>query len=126
MGPWLLVASIIFHAAVFAQQTTVTIGSFNGFDQQHSCVQNCLRDWIAGDGEDVAWALQCDLPCANGCFCASTGATVASSFLTSCVNFRCLAGDLPSDVTSAVSIYDYYCLTAGYTLPGFTQHRPRL
>jgi hypothetical protein len=117
MSSWFLLASLAFYATVLAQHTTVTIGDFNGFSQQHECVQTCLGD---AEGFDLGGALQCDQPYVNGCYCASTAAAAASSYLTSCVNSRCLTGDLPSDVTSVVSIYDYYCLTAGYTLPGFT------
>jgi len=120
MAPWLILAFFsLCYIITLAQDITVSIGSYNGFTQQHSCVQGCLA-FPSQAGQDVGVVIKCDYPYFNGCFCASSAAAAASGFLTSCVSSRCSQGDLPADVTSAVSIYDYYCLTAGYTLPGIT------
>src|SRR6202012_637232 len=66
----------------------------------------------------VGQGLSCDTPYDNNCYCPTASAAVASGILSSCVSSSCDARDLPYDVTSAVSIYDGYCQTAGYTLSG--------
>jgi hypothetical protein len=117
MAKLALIILPVFYTGVVAAASTVSIANYPGLGQQHGCVQTCLN----GNGvfTDVSGGpLSCDTPYVNNCFCATASAALASSFLSSCASSRCDAGDLPDDVTSAVSIYDGYCLTAGYTLPG--------
>jgi hypothetical protein len=91
------------------------MGHYDPYSQQHICVQRCLF-W--GYGNDVGSALGCDTPYNNVCYCPTSQAAAASSYLSSCVSTTCSAGDLPADVTSAVSVYNNYCQTAGFTLTG--------
>ena len=39
---------------------------------------------------------------------------VAESYLTSCVKSKCTIGDSSIDISSAGSIYNYYCSSKGY------------
>ena len=119
-----LVILILFHAGAGQAGTTVSMGYENIYNQQPTCVQNCIWYPVIDETADVAAALQCDYPVLNACYCASAAAPAASGYLTSCVSAHCEAGDAGILVTSAVSIYDNYCVTAGYAVPGFTTAVP--
>lgn len=86
------------------------------YGKQLNCVQECILD--EGFNQGLGYALQCDDPVINECYCATASAAAASGFLSSCINADCDAGDASYLITTAISIYDNYCLTAGYTLPG--------
>jgi hypothetical protein len=109
--------TILIIAGVATAGTTVSIGSNPLiYGQQPDCVQFCILD--EGFPQGLGYALQCDYPVLNECYCATASAAAATAFLSSCINAGCSSGDASYEITSAISIYDNYCLTAGYTLPG--------
>ena len=115
----ILLTCSIFITEVWTGSTTVSLDSGSSYSQLHFCVQDCLLcPEACSAGVGLNKALSCAFPWANDCYCATTAAGAASSYLTNCVRSSCSQDDLPRDVTIAVDNYNSYCLTAGYTLPG--------
>lgn len=84
----------------------VTITEGDAFTEQLLCVQGCLwRDYYA-----LPYSLNCGNPVVNECYCLSTLAPVASSYLSKCANDRCTPS--VDNAQRAVSLYDQYCATA--------------
>jgi len=116
-----------YFSITLAQVTELqTIFSLDAFSSQKPCAQDCFTSGpIGGCFVDVVGdALGCvnDNVCglgssglaSNNCYCRTDLQSVAESFLTSCVRSACTAGDSSIDISSAGSIYGYYCSSQGY------------
>jgi hypothetical protein len=98
---------------------TVTIARDPAWIAEHECGQKCV--WInsghigAEAHPDIVLFIDCSLPYLNACLCRSDLGVAVTSFLSSCVSSRCNAASIPNtaaEITTAVSIYNQYCLTA--------------
>jgi len=103
---------LIFASFVASQNAQYTIESVPAYSLQRSCVQYCIG---TGDG-GLPGNLGCPNPNQplNACACRTDLQPSASSFLTSCVNQWCSSD--PSDLSSAISIYDSYCASNGFAI----------
>jgi hypothetical protein len=115
----LLILSLLPRPAPADSPQTIYAG--DGFKQLRACAQGCfeynddgcVRDVIA---DHVACSYNCFTYALDGCICRPDLQTAAESWLTSCVSSACTDGGQSSvDIASAVSLYDGYCLAAGYT-----------
>lgn len=101
--------------------TYQTIASVDAYSQLRACVQGCFLYGNAGcAGDSIADAIKCPYGCFNvaldSCYCRPDLQTDAERHLSTCIKTRCTgAGATTVDISSAVSIYDGYCLAAGYT-----------
>lgn len=83
------------------------------------CEELPLLQWrlpnLLGDG------LSCPGPFLNDCFCPTRTdlAPVATRSLSSCITGPCTQGEPGPDFTFAWNLYGTYCLTNGYSVPGF-------
>lgn len=107
--------SILFLTitTVLATGGTVTIESAASFSSLRTCAQACIcctvgASNLLGDG------MACNLPWPNDCFCQADMYATATSWLSSCVSSSCTVA-AADEATSAVSLYQAYCLQAGYT-----------
>ncbi|KAI9856364.1 MAG: hypothetical protein M1813_009115 [Trichoglossum hirsutum] len=50
----------------------------------------------------------------NNCYCRNDLQSAAKSYLTACVKSGCTVGYSSIDISSAGSIYDYYCSSLGF------------
>ena len=94
---------------------TQSINSLDIFTQQKPCAQQCF--FTCGDAVGniigcVGWV--CGAVAPNYCYCRIDLQPVAESYLTSCVKSKCTIGDSSIDISSAGSIYNYYCSSKGY------------
>ena len=107
---------VIFASVVVSQQAQqYTIISVPAYEHQHACVQYC----IGGEAdENLPNALGCPSTYLNACVCRTDLQPSASSFLTACVNQGCSSD--PSDLSSAISLYDSYCASNGFPVPNTT------
>ncbi|ORY60976.1 uncharacterized protein BCR38DRAFT_412078 [Pseudomassariella vexata] len=97
---------------------TVTITADTQYNSQRDCVKQCL-----GSGEatgDFLPALGCTSPYLNTCFCRSSNANLASSFLSTCIATQCketVATSPAPALSRALSLYNTYCASAGFPIP---------
>jgi hypothetical protein len=125
----LLYGLLFYFSLTRAQDTLVqTIFSLDIFSSQKPCAQNCFTTgpgFVGGCFADIVGdALGCvnDDACGlgssglapNDCYCRTDLQSVAESFLTACVKSACTVGDSSIDISSAGSIYDYYCSSLGF------------
>jgi hypothetical protein len=130
--PKTLLYGLLFYLSLTRAQETLpqTIFSLDIFSSQKPCAQACFTTGpIGGCFADVVGdALGCvnDDSCGlgsrglapNDCYCRTDLQSVAESFLTSCVKSACTVGDSFIDISSAGSIYDYYCSSQGFPING--------
>ena len=90
---------------VGAQNDRISIFSEPDFVRQRDCLKLC---WTCTTPCPVVWGvIGCGGAPFDSCMCREDLRSSASSFLTSCINYRCTSA--PHDVTSAVSLYNSYC-----------------
>lgn len=95
--------------------TVASIKSYSEYLSQPTCVRDCL--WHAGqDTDDLMPNMGCRAPWDNGCLCNVTLANTASVFISTCVASRCGASTDGPQVTSALSVHEDYCSSAGLPL----------
>lgn len=122
---------LFFLSLTLAQNTAFqTIYSLDFYSSQKPCAQQCFINTGLGCHVDtVASAIGCEYnACSanygapNNCYCRIDLQSVAESFLTSCVKSACTVGDSSIDISSAGSIYNYYCSSLGFpsTVPATT------
>jgi len=97
-----------------SQNDAISIWSEPDYVRQRDCLKLC---WRCNTPCPVVHGV---IGCANApfdsCMCREDLRSSASSFLTSCINYRCSSA--PTDLTSAVSLYNSYChLTTSLSAP---------
>jgi len=99
-----------------AAPTTVTLENAPAYASQRPCAQQCYG--AVDDGPDnLAYAIGCnDRDITNECLCRPDLQANADAYLHSCVSSEC--SEDPLDIASATSIYDAYCLGAGFSPAG--------
>jgi hypothetical protein len=106
---------------IHANTTPQTIYSVDAYILQKPCAKNCFIGYMGACGSDnVASAIGCSWNyCAsaiNDCYCRTDLQPIAEQYLTACVKSACTIGDSSLDISSAGSIYGYYCTSLGYTV----------
>lgn len=122
--PKILVSELLFYLSLTLAQNTApqTLSSLSIFSSQKPCAQSCF---IVNDFgcliDNIGIAVGCvpDGGCqraaaSNNCYCRTDLQSVAESYLTSCVQNSCTVGDSSIDMSSAGSIYNYYCSSQGF------------
>ncbi|KAI9743920.1 MAG: hypothetical protein M1818_002654 [Claussenomyces sp. TS43310] len=105
---------LLSYAILFqlASPQTVSLQDVPGYTSQRPCALDCLST-RNGAPDILAEDMGCGTsPIENDCFCRSDLQATAESVIQSCVNNYCQA---TLDVNSAVSFYDAYCTSAGFT-----------
>jgi hypothetical protein len=105
-----------------AATETQTLWSQDIYSSQKPCAQGCFLGDFAGCGiDEVANAIGCNynycgnsIGATNGCYCRTDLQSVAQSYVSECVKTKCTIGDSEIDISSAVSIYDAYCVANGF------------
>jgi hypothetical protein len=118
----LLLALLPRILAQDAATQTQTLWSQDIYSSQKPCAQQCFLGNFAGCGIDqVAQAMGCGynycgnaIGATNGCYCRTDLQSVAQSYVSQCVKTRCTIGNSEIDISSAVSIYDSYCVANGF------------
>ncbi|KAF4231135.1 hypothetical protein CNMCM8980_005613 [Aspergillus fumigatiaffinis] len=106
-----LCCSLFINAA---DGTTATLTESTAYASQRPCAKRCFYYGSHGGADFLAGEIGCAVdPIENECICRSDLQQTADSFLRKCVSDRC--GKNAIDVSSAVSIYDAYCTSNGYT-----------
>ncbi|KAH7323688.1 hypothetical protein BKA65DRAFT_511264 [Rhexocercosporidium sp. MPI-PUGE-AT-0058] len=93
---------------------TVSLWTDDGLKIQPDCAQHCHGDNYYGT-YGLCHFLGCIDPWYNQCFCNPDRASVATSWVYSCVTSRCKDTAVAN---SAVVLYTSYCSGAGYQFPG--------
>ena len=94
---------------------TVASINYSEYLSMPTCVRDCL--WHAGqDTDDLMPNMGCRAPWDNGCLCNATLARTGSAFISTCVASRCGAPTNGMQVTSALSVHEDYCSSAGLPL----------
>jgi hypothetical protein len=121
---WVVLATpqpFLLNAAVQAQSIgTQSIASDAAWQAMDPCARTYFQTWVAG-----CWAPQLDgilgcdsnycLYASNECYCRADHQPVAVSYLNSCVSKSCTVGNAQIDINSAVTVYDGYCTSNGYS-----------
>lgn len=110
----------VFPSVLAAEESgptaVVSINSKAEYVTARPCGASCL--WYQGPFAcganrgyfDLAQELQCGCDARNACYCGKDNAVAASSYISSCVSDGC--SKFPGEVTSAIAIYNDYCVTA--------------
>ncbi|KAH6723721.1 hypothetical protein BKA61DRAFT_15079 [Leptodontidium sp. MPI-SDFR-AT-0119] len=112
----LLLACFLFTLLGTVSSQSVSITDESAFSSQRRCAQGCMGSSDSGP-LFLASELSCAKPYDNSCFCRSDLQQKAESYLKSCVNSACTN---TLDASSAVSIYDAYCTSAGFVKAAVT------
>lgn len=109
---WRLVVALALLANLALAADTVSIQSEDGYKVLRSCAQKCVAYFGLND-------LQSKLGCGgnpfqNECLCRTDLASAANKHLSTCCDAACTVGPSNGDITSAISVYDSYCLANGY------------
>jgi len=118
----LVLLPLLCLSVTLAQNTNLqTIFSLDIYSSQKPCAQGCFTYGFVNDacwGDLVGSAIGCAVKgqcyggsaaALNSCYCRTDLQPVAESYLTSCVKSACTVGDSSIDISSAGSIYNYYC-----------------
>jgi len=105
-----------------AQTSPETIYQLDIFTQQKPCAQSCFTGYGGGCNWDaLGGKLGCQYDeCASNfgspdrCFCRLDLQSIGQSYLTSCVKAACTLGQSSIDISSAGSIYNFYCSSKGF------------
>ncbi|KAH8654981.1 hypothetical protein BGZ60DRAFT_418169 [Tricladium varicosporioides] len=103
---------IAFQVLADVDTKTVSIKSAADYLVARGCVQGCL--WTGNS--EIVYEIGCGSPYYNQCYCNLDQASLAVSFLSSCVPKSC--SNNGPDVATAVSVYKGYCSVAGYPFGG--------
>ncbi|KAI0802327.1 hypothetical protein GGR55DRAFT_455172 [Xylaria sp. FL0064] len=104
---------IVFSLLHLAACDSVSLAQATAFASQRPCAQSCFGGGIFGDVGELADGIGCAYQNPqNECVCRLDLQSNADEYIASCVSRYCSANTL--DITSAVSIYDAYCTSAGY------------
>ncbi|KAI1353315.1 hypothetical protein F5Y01DRAFT_277583 [Xylaria sp. FL0043] len=104
---------VVFSLLHLAACDSVSLAQATAFASQRPCAQNCFGGGIFGDVGELADGIGCAYQNPqNECVCRLDLQPNADEYIASCVSRGCSANTL--DITSAVSIYDAYCTSAGY------------
>jgi hypothetical protein len=118
-----LVSVLLFYLSITLAQDTnpQTIFSLDTFSSQKPCAQRRFIYTFLDCFSDVVGV---DIGCGSGgctnqgaldnCYCRTDLQSAVQSYLTSCVKHFWTAGDSSIDISSAGSIYSYYCSSQGY------------
>jgi len=105
--------------ALVTSAPTVSLASVSDYMVARGCVQGCMLSRPPNGDWNLAQNLQCGIGgirTYDECFCRKDLATDANSILTSCVNEWCSGN--ADDVSSAVSLYSDYCVSARASATG--------
>jgi hypothetical protein len=108
-----------------AETSPQTIFSLPVFSSQLPCAQACFTYNFAGCMVDaIGSVIGCSygyckdnpdqIGAPDNCYCRTDLQVAAQQYITSCVNSKCTIGDSSIDLSSAVSIYDFYCSSKGF------------
>lgn len=120
-----LISFVISISLAQSDQTqSQSINQQSVFSSQKPCAQSCFEYNNLGCSTDaLGGALGCQAPfcsnqfaATNNCYCRTDLQSVATSYLSSCVNKGCTVGDSSIDISSAISIYGSYCSANGFVV----------
>lgn len=103
--------------AIVGPTAVISIASQEPFGIMKPCASSCLvysGVWACGVNSgyyDLGIELSCGCSPQNFCYCDVDSASRASSYISSCVVEGCGTA-FPSEVTSAIDLYNGYCSTA--------------
>jgi len=108
---------------IIGAATTQSIVSDASFQAIDLCAQNCFQTWVAGCWNPlldiylqcVAEATPYCTMASNDCYCRADHQPVAESYLSSCISKSCTVGNAQIDVNSAITVYEGYCASNGYS-----------
>jgi hypothetical protein len=107
----LLLVCFLFALLETVSSQSVSITDGTAFLSLRSCAQGCIGSTNSGPLFLASGQLSCQSPYDNSCFCRSDLQQKADSYLRSCINKACTN---TLDASSAVSMYDTYCTSAGF------------
>lgn len=82
---------------------------------QSSYAKILLTVCFCPDGDRIGPKLDCPSDSPNECWCDGDRFTLATSLINTCVEKYCTIGGWQQDYLSAESVYEGYCVGAGYT-----------
>jgi hypothetical protein len=122
-----LVCVLLFFVSVIVGQDTSlqTIYSLDIFSSQKPCARSCFwQNYLGCQIDGVASKIGCGynycnqntelVGAQNSCYCRTDLQPAAEAYITSCVKSACTVGDSSIDISSAGSIYNYYCSSKGF------------
>ena len=116
-------AVLSLHVYPALAGSAVSIRSEDGFKAMRECARDCLA--FNGSG-DLLGKFGCGYPQQNDCLCRTDLASAASKHLSTCCVGRCTVGPAEGDISTAVSIYQSYCMGNGYDVVAGAAAAPRV
>lgn len=107
----LLAAVILFHLSSTLAANIVSVREETAFKAQRECARDCFA-WN-GSG-DLIGLFGCRYPYQNECLCRTDLAPAATKHFSTCMDARCTVGPATGDISTAISIYNSYCVANGF------------
>lgn len=131
--PILLQSAVLVSLLLFAQRTIaattvgplapISIAKLPTYSTARPCAAKCIvyqGVWACGVNSgysDLGYDLGCGCSPNNACYCSEGYQSQVTSYISSCVSAGCSKfGNLNSDITSMLGLYDGYCATANVEL----------
>lgn len=105
-----------FYLINLVSSTACTVCDSPGFGNLRPCVAGCIG-CASAFTDEVGVGIGCGRNAPNECWCRTDLFTFATSAISACASSHCtsIPGGWQNDYSSAESVYQNYCLGAGYT-----------
>lgn len=117
----LLLTTLLHHHLALA--TLVSIRSEPAFKAMRECARDCL---VWNGSTDLIGELGCVYPYQNECLCRTDLASVASKHLSSCGDTYCTVGPASGDISTAIGLYNSYCVSNGFDVTAAAAVAPQV
>jgi len=107
----LLAVVVLLHFSSTLAANVVSVREETAFKAQRECARDCFA-WN-GSG-DLIGLFGCRYPYQNECLCRTDLAPAATKHFSTCMDARCTVGPATGDISTAISIYNSYCVANGF------------
>ncbi|KAK4451277.1 hypothetical protein QBC34DRAFT_458925 [Podospora aff. communis PSN243] len=119
---WLL---LLATAMVQIQLTLATVVSIRD-EPAFKAMRECARDCLVWNGSiDLIGELGCVYPYQNECLCRPDLASAASKHLSTCGSTYCTVGPASGDISTAIGLYNSYCVANGFDVTAVAAVAPK-
>ena len=120
-NPLLFLATAMVQVQL-ALATVVSIRDEPAFKAMRECARDCL---VWNGSIDLIGELGCVYPYQNECLCRPDLASAASKHLSTCGSAYCTVGPASVDISTAIGLYNSYCVANGFDVTAVAAVAPK-
>lgn len=122
MSTSLLLLATAMIQTQLALATVVSIRDEPAFKAMRECARDCL---VWNGSIDLIGELGCVYPYQNECLCRPDLAPAASKHLSTCGSTYCTVGPASGDISTAIGLYNSYCVANGFDVTAVAAVAPK-